>query len=164
MYPHSSLSREQREAAVVLFGAGHGAVSAAARLGVSASAVRTLRDRWLLRGPGALIMKPTKRSYSFEFKLDVVLRFVAGQATAAELAAEHDLSSPKQVKNWARQYRRDGEDALRPKREGRPPREPQPPPDGETAELERLRTENLRLSAENAYLKKLRALKEQGRG
>ncbi len=106
-------------------------------------------------------MDSTPRSFSFEFKLDVVRRFVDGEATAAELAHEHDLSSPDLVKTWARKYRNEGEDALRPKRRGRPPNEPTQ--SGELSELERLRRENQRLAAENAYLKKLRALRAQGR-
>jgi len=102
-----------------------------------------------------------KRSFAFEFKLEVVRRFVAGEATAIELAREHGLSSPRLVRNWVRAYRHEGEDALRPKPKGRPPAAPDPSGPGE---LERLQAENLRLSAENAYLKKLRALREQGRG
>jgi transposase len=147
---------------VVLFEGGHAARSAAARLGASVHAVRKLHHRWLLRGAGALIMKPTRASYTFEFKLDVVRRFLDGQATAAQLALEHDLSSPNLVKTWARQYRADGEDALRPKPRGRPPGAPQPP-ERELSEVERLRRENQYLAAENAYLKKLRALRAQRR-
>lgn len=105
--------------------------------------------------------KPGKRSFTFEFKLEVVRRYVSGEVTALELAREHELSSPKLVEGWVRAYRREGEDALRPKRKGRPAAAPEPPG---ASELERLRAENLRLSAENAYLKKLRALREQGRG
>lgn len=105
--------------------------------------------------------KPGKRSFTFEFKLEVVRRFVAGEVTALELARELELSSPKLVESWVRAYRREGEDALRPKPKGRPATAPGSPGPGE---LERLRQENLRLSAENAYLKKLRALREQGRG
>ena len=104
--------------------------------------------------------KPGRQSFTFEFKLGVVRRYVSGEATALELAREHDLSSPKLIESWARAYRRDGEEALRPKQNGRPA---VPEPSGDS-ELERLRAENLRLSAENAYLKKLRALREQGRG
>lgn len=99
--------------------------------------------------------------YLFEVKLEVVRRFTAGEATSAELAAEYGLSSPKLVQSWAGLVRRGGEDALRPKRE-------QPGPEvtagsGEAGELQRLRAENLRLRAENAYLGKLRALREQER-
>ncbi|QRK90055.1 helix-turn-helix domain-containing protein [Saccharopolyspora erythraea] len=113
------MSERQREAAVALFEAGYGAKVVAARLGVSRTAVRRLRHRWVLRGAGALIMKP-KQSFSFEFKLEVVRRFLDGEATTAELAREYALSSPKLVETWVRKYRREGEDALRPKRRGRP--------------------------------------------
>lgn len=161
MHPRSSLYERQREAAVALFEDGCGARAVAARLGVSADAVRRLHDRWRLRSAGALMRKPGKRSFTFEFKLEVVRRFVAGEVTALELARELELSSPKLVESWVRAYRREGEDALRPKPKGRPATAPGSPGPGE---LERLRQENLRLSAENAYLKKLRALREQGRG
>ena len=157
----SSLSQRQREAAVALFEAGYGRGAVATRLGVPPTMVRGLHDRWKLRGAGALMMRPGKRSFTFEFKLEVVRRFVTGEATAIELAREHDLSSPKLVENWARLYRREGEEALRPKPKGRPAAAVD---SSELTELERLRQENLRLSAENAYLKKLRALREQGRG
>lgn len=161
VYPRSSLSQRQREAAVALFEAGYGRAAVAARLGVSRTGVRRLRDRWRLRGAGALMMKPGKRSFTFEFKLEVVRRFVEGEATAIELAREHELSSPRLVANWVRVYRREGEDALRPKPKGRPAAAVDA---CGPSELEQLRRENLRLSAENAYLKKLRALREQGRG
>lgn len=147
---------------MALFEDDHGVRSVAARLGASRDAVRKLHHRWLLRGAGALIMKPTKRSFSFEFKLEVVHRFLDGEATAAELAREHDLSSPGLVKTWARKYRNEGEDSLRPTPRGRPPGDPGPP-ERELSEVERLRRENQRLAAENAYLKKLRALRAQGR-
>ena len=161
VHPRSSLSEWQREAAVALFEAGDGARAVAARLGVSADAMRRLHDRWRLRSAGALMRKPGKPSFTFEFKLEVVRRFVAGEATALELAREHDLSSPALVERWVRAYRRDGEDALRPKRKGRPAT---PVDTSGPSELERLRAENLQLSARVAYLEKLRALREQGRG
>jgi transposase len=161
LHPRSSLCERQREAAVALFEAGYGEKAVSTRLGVSETAVRRLRERWRLRGAGALMMKPGKRSFTFEFKLDVVRRFVAGEASALELAREYDLSSPKLVEGWVRAYRSEGEDALRPKPKGRPAK---PAETSGDSELQRLRAENLRLSAENAYLKKLRALREQGRG
>lgn len=98
------------------------------------------------------------RVFSFEFKLGVVRRFVAGEATAIELAREYGLSSPKTVQKWVAAFRREGEDALRRKPKGRPAKSSAP-----ADELERLRQENLELSAKVAFLEKLRALREQGR-
>nr|WP_242061685.1 helix-turn-helix domain-containing protein [Microbacterium ureisolvens] len=119
-----------------------------------------MHDRWKVRGRGALVSKPIKPSFSFEFKRDVVTRFLAGESKV-DLAREFDLSSPKLVENWVRKYRAEGEDALRPKPKGRPAAQTAAP--AAVTELERLRRENERLRAENAYLGKLRALMEQQR-
>jgi transposase-like protein len=110
------------------------------------------------------VTKPTKRSYSFEFKLAVVKRFLAGES-ATVLAAEYELSAPELVKTWARTYRREGADGLRPKPKGRPPKAAKDPdaPVRPESELEQLRREVERLRAENAYLGKVRALRDQER-
>jgi transposase-like protein len=133
----------------------------ATRLGLSPWAVRDLYRRWSLHGRRALVAKPTKTSYSFEFKLDVVGRVVNDGATPEQLAGEHGLSSGNLVRSWVRAYRRHGEDGLKPKPKGRPPNDSGLPPDDGLSELARLEQENLRLRAENAYLKKLRALMAQ---
>jgi transposase-like protein len=122
--------------------------------------VKLLYLRWRIHGRGALVAKPTKQVYSFEFKLALVERFIAGE-TAQDLAAEAGLSSSGLLKNWAAAYRREGADALRPKPKGRPGKPDSPPP--AEPELERLRRENERLRAEVAYLGKLRALRAQER-
>ncbi|GGJ07185.1 hypothetical protein GCM10011581_50140 [Saccharopolyspora subtropica] len=109
-----------------------------------------------MRG-GAALVSASRRSFSFEFKLEVVQRFLAGERKV-DLAREFDLASPKQVETWARIYRNEGADGLRPKRRGRPPR-PAGQESGGQSELEALRAENERLRAENAYLGKLRALR-----
>lgn len=153
------MSEGDREAAVALFGTGWGPDAVATRLEVRLGPVRRLYDRWRVRGSGALVTKPTKRVFSFEFKLEVVRRFLEGEAKT-DLAREFDLSSPKLIETWARKYRDEGEDALRP-RPGRP-RKPDSPP-GEATELDQLRRENERLRAEVAYLGKLRALRAQER-
>ncbi|MBB5154348.1 helix-turn-helix domain-containing protein [Saccharopolyspora phatthalungensis] len=153
----SSLTVEQRAAAIELFGDGWARKAVATRLGASVWAVGELYDRWRLRGGAALVSKPTKRAFSFEFKLKAVQRFLAGE-TKFDLAREFDLSSPKLIETWARIYRNEGEEGLRPKRRGRPPRPAEAGSGGES-ELQALRRENERLRAENAYLGKLRALR-----
>jgi transposase len=158
----SSLSEDQQIAAIALFETGWASKSVSGQLGASLSAIDRLYDRWRVRGGAALVTKPTKRSFSFEFKMDVVRRFLAGETKVA-LAQELDLSSPKLVETWARLYRNEGEDALRPKPKGRRRKDPDEAPVGEASELERLRRENERLKAEVAYLGKLRALRAQQR-
>ena len=159
MRSNSSLSEDQRRAAVAWFEEGLADTATARLLGVSRWPVKDLYRRWRVRGQGALVTKPTKQSYSFEFKLALVERFLAGE-TAPDLAAEADLSSPVLLKTWVRAYRREGEDALRPKAKGRPRKADAAAP-AETSELELLRRENERLRAEVAYLGKLRALRAQ---
>lgn len=103
--------------------------------------------------------KPDKRSFSFEFKLKVVQRFLAGE-TKIKLAEEFGLSSPNEIERWTRKYRNEGEGGLRPQRRDRPPR-PWISEPGERSELKQLRSENEQLRAEVAYLGKLRALRVQ---
>ena len=158
----SSLSESQRRVAVALFEAGLGKDAVATRLGVTASATGRLFERWQVRGAGALVAKGRYRSFSFEFKLQVVRRYLHGEP-AVKLAREFDLASPQQVSTWARKFRAEGENGLRPTRRRRPPADPDSPPP-ELTEVEALRRENERLRAEVAYLGKLRALREQERG
>lgn len=158
----SSLSEAQRAWAVALFEEGHADQAVSVLLGVPRWPVRDLYRRWRLRGRGALVSKKSaKPTYSFEFKFALVERFLAGE-DAMDLAQEAELSSPALLKTWARQYRREGADALRPKQKGRPSKAAAPPPT-EESELERLRREVEYLRAQNAYLGKLRALMEQQR-
>jgi transposase len=159
MSGQSSLSEDQRAVAVALFDAGWAEQAVATRLAASVSAVKPLYDRWRVRGEGALVVEPTKRSFTFEFKRDIVHRFLAGE-TKIVLACEFDLSSPKLIETWARQYRNEGADGLRPRPKGRP-RKPDSEPAAAESELEKLRREVARLRVENAYLGKLRALMEQ---
>jgi transposase-like protein len=155
------LSEDQQVAAIALFEAGWGKRSVARRLGVGVPAIHRLYDRWRVRGGGALVTKPTKRSFAFAFKMEVVRRFLDGESKLS-LAKEFDLSSPKLIESWARGFRNEGEDALRPKRKGRPPADTDAS-SAEESELQQLRRENERLKAEVAYLGKLRALRAHER-
>jgi transposase-like protein len=155
MNPYSSLTEQQRVAAVGLFEAGYGHKSTAVKLGVGRQAVGVLFERWRIHGREALVEKRTKRQYSFETKLEIVRRYLAGEP-AMELCEEFGLSSRRLLTKWARLFGEQGEDGLRPKPKGRPPSRPAPEPG---SELERLRAENERLRAEVAYLGKLKALR-----
>jgi transposase len=161
MNPHSSLTEAQRAAAVDLFEVGHGFKTAASLLGVGRQAVRILFERWKIHGREALVEKRTKRRFSFETKMEIVSRRLAGEA-AMDLCSEYGLSSRKIVNKWVRIFRDEGEEGLRPKPSGRPKR-PLKAPAEPTGELEQLRDENERLRAQVAYLGKLKALRDQER-
>lgn len=162
MQGSSSLSEDQRGAAVALFEAGWGAKAVATRLGAGVKAIGRLYDRWRVRGGTTLVGKPTKRVFSFEFKLAAVQRYLAGENKVA-LSKELGLSSPMLIGKWARLYRDEGEDGLRPKPKGRPKGSPATTAAKPESELQRLRRENERLRAEVAFLGKVQALRDEER-
>ena len=159
MYSRSTLSSSDAVSAVDLFEEGFTAKSVALTLDLAVNPVQSLYQRWQLRGAGALVTRE-RRQYDFDTKLEIVRRHADGESGRA-LAKECDLPSPTTVANWTVIYRRDGEDGLRPKKQGRPPRDRGLLP--QESELETLRRENERLRAEVAYLGKLRALRSQER-
>jgi transposase len=147
MFKSSSLSEEQREAAVALFEIGWGSRAVATRLGVGRKAVLRLHDRWRVRGNTAL-----------ELKLNAVQRYISGETRVA-LAKELELSSPHLIAVWAGQYRAEGEEGLRPKPKGRPRKNTGASPQQEP-ELQRLRRENECLCTKVAFLGKVNALRD----
>lgn len=149
----SLLTVQQREACVDLFEAGYSATETARRLSVPFRSVSLLHTRWRVRGRLCLVEKKKRPRVPAEVKQEVVARYVAGE-TAMQLAHEFDLSGVEIVRYWARQARkRDGEEAA-PRKKGAPLSE---------AETSQLKREVEKLRAENAYLKKLRDLRNQGR-
>jgi transposase len=163
MHPRSSMSADQRVACIDLFEEGFGYRAVSSRLGVRVKAVKVLEARFKIWGRAALESKPTRQVYSFEFKMAVVRQFLDGDGTAPDLAREHQLNSPHQVRRWVQLYREQGEEGLRLKPRGRPKKISARPESPELSELDQLRRENQRLAAEVAYLKKVRALKNQPR-
>ena len=158
MQPNSSLTTPQREQLVDLFESGLGYVAAASRYGFSSAVVKHFHRRWMLHGRLCLVESKTKSSFPFEIKKEVVERFLAG-ATKMELAAEFELRSVQLVTTWTRQWRAGGDEALMPKPKGRPVGSS---PGLGASEEDKLRQQVKRLEAENAYLKKLRDLRNQG--
>ena len=141
------------------FEQGMGSQAAAKVVGVSRDVTRKLYRRFHLHGRLCLVEKPTKQQYSFEIKKEVVQRHLAGE-TKMDLAREFGLSSDQLVSYWSRQWRNGGDDALKPKPKGRPKGSSTPK---RFTEEEMLHRQIARLEAENAYLKKLRDLRNQGR-
>ena len=151
MRARSALSPKQRELAVGCFEEGRGADSTGVLLQVPSDRVRRLYERWRIHGRLCLVEKPTKATYSFDFKKEIVERFLAGESQPA-LAKEFQLSSPRLVQAWVRKYRAEGDEGLRPKPKGRPRTDPSTTR-RPVSELQRMQRENNRLRAENAYLK-----------
>lgn len=161
MRASSSLTEDQRSAAVALFEEGRGSVWVAGTLSVSKGAAAELHKRWRVRGRTVLTEKPDRTRFSQEFKLTVVQRVLSGESKI-ELAREYGLSSGKIIEPWVRIYRSEGAEGLRSRRQGRPPAPPGSAA-ADASELEQLRTENERLRTQVAYLGKLKALRDQKR-
>ena len=159
MRVRSSLSEYQREQLVECFEQGMGSQAAAKVVGVSRDVTRKLYRLFQLHGRLCLVEKPTKQQYSFELKKEVVQRHLAGE-TKMDLAREFGLLSDQLVTNWSRKWRKGGDEALKPKPKGSPKGSAAPKP---LTEEEKLRRRITRLEAENAYLKKLRDLRNQRR-
>ena len=159
MRARSSLTESQREQLVECFEQGMGYRAAANIVGAAGYASRRLYRRFKLHGRLCLVEKPVKQQYSFEIKKEVVERFNAGE-TKMDLARKFGLSSDQLVTAWVRAWRAGGDEALKPKPKGRPKSSGMPKV---LTEEEKLRRQVARLEAENAYLKKLRDLRNQGR-
>ena len=129
-------------------------------------------DKWLLsrlwcryqsEGPSGLIKKQNVKA-DCVFKEQVVRDIEENHLTLVEASLKYNVSS-SQICVWQKIARTQGYDALaitRPK--GRPPKNdmgrPRKKKPEEMTELERLRYENECLRAENALLKKVKALVE----
>ena len=160
MRARSTLSEQQRERLVDLFEQGLGYKAASTELRVKSEPVRRLYRSWHLHGRLCLMEKRTKSVYSFEIKKEIVDRHATGE-TRMDLAKEFNLSSQKLVGKWAKQHREGGDEALMLKPKGRPKGSEKPVA---LSEEDKLRRELKRVQAENAYLKKLRDLRNQKQG
>ena len=102
-----------------------------------------------------------KLSYSYEAKLAAVEAVVDGGMAKVEAMGSFGIVSTTSLEKWCKAYREGGADALRPKPKGRPSGSKAKP--RETTREEELEARVRYLEAENAYLKKLAALKAERR-
>lgn len=144
-----------------------GARSLAAQYGLDHGTVRRWAERYRQHGEAGLRKKFSR--YSARFKLSVLRRMWREELSCRQVSALFDLrGGHSTVTVWERLYHEGGLDALKPKPRGRPktmpapkPPKPLPLPTEEAGSLEQLRKENEYLRAEVAYLKKLRALRQE---
>ena len=131
--------------------------------GIDDALLGHLWTRYQSEGPSGLVKKHNVRA-DYAFKLQVVRDIEENHLTLVEASLKYNVSS-SQIRVWQKIARTQGYDALAitgPR--GRPPKNdmgrPRKKKPEEMTELERLRYENECLRAENALLKKVKALVE----
>lgn len=182
----SLITNDQALAAIELFDKGHGYAAASTILDVHKPSLKLLHDRWLVRGTMAVMEPHKRRRFPRETKISAAKRYLAGEHKVA-LAKELGLASTRPIVDWAKEYRTHGDAAFAPKPstgkgktvrvraidKGEDPDaklHPSKPDvmakktsaeDISLAEYRQLQDRLLRAEAENAYLKKLRALRQK---
>lgn len=117
-------------------------------------------------GKAGLARQTSKTIYSVEFKHQVVLTILNEGLSSREAAQHFKIKEPGMLIRWLRQFQAEGIEGLQPKPKGRPKRITMPQlPKSESTKADRAKSyaellEELNyLRAENAFLKKLRALR-----
>jgi transposase len=123
-------------------------------------------------GDEGLMRSRQKKTYTFNFKKNVVELYLSTEISYQELALSLGINNPALIARWVSDYRIAGLDALKPKRKGRQPKMAKPkntknpiPTDESTNSeyLKQLEDENLRLRIEVAFLKEVRRLNLEGK-
>ena len=129
-------------------------------------------DVYKTLGDEGLMRSRKNKKYSFEFKLNVVKLYLTSEVSYKELSLSQGINNPSLIPRWMNDFRKDGPDALRPKRKGRKKALNsnknethkveniiKTSVDTSTEHIKKLEDELLKLRIENAYLKELRRLR-----
>ena len=116
-------------------------------------------------GYEGLIRSRNNKTYTFEFKLNVIELYLSTEVSYQELALSVGINNPPLITKWVNDFRIAGPDALRPKQKGRkkslnlsknfPLKESSDVKSVDTSaeHVKQLEDELLKLKIENAYLK-----------
>jgi len=149
-----------RRCAAELFDRGRGYQAAAAALGLPPGTVKKWSYTYGAIGlEGLLRMGSKHEKYTYEQKLAAVRAVVDEGRPVASAMAAYGIASGSTFSRWCKAYREGGEGALRPKPKGRPKGSGARP--GAPAREQELEIRVRKLEAENAYLKKLAALRAE---
>lgn len=152
--------RAVRLRAVQMFDEGYGCDSIAGVLGISRYTVRQWWRKYHSIGvEGVLQVGGPNRSYPYEVKLAAAKAVVDEGVTIVDAMAMFGIKSHSSLQRWCKTYREGGAEALGPKPKGRP-KGAKSAPKMLTREQE-LERRIQKLEAENAYLKKVAALKAE---
>ena len=122
--------------------------------------IKLARHRYLSGGELALIQPRHQPQVSLERKLQIVREVEQKRLSLPEVAYQH-LLQPETVRRWVRAYQKSGVSGLARKRGVASMKKKRQRTEAELDELEMLRKRNEYLEAENALLKKVKALVEE---
>lgn len=88
---------------------------------IDSNQIRKWAQQYRLKGIDSLIPRKGKRSFSAEFKLNVIDYYQTHEESLNQVAAKYDLL-PSQISYWRRIFNQGGLPALKPHRKGRPPK------------------------------------------
>lgn len=146
--------------AAQMFDEGYGCDSIAGVLSISRYTVRQWWRKYHSIGvEGVLQVGGPNLSYPYEVKLAAAKAVVDEGATMVDAMAMFGIKSHSSLRRWCRAYREGGAEALKPKPRGRR-KKAESAPETLTREQE-LERRIQKLEAENAYLKKVAALKAE---
>lgn len=113
-------------------------------------------------GEDGLKKKLTRKTYSVQFKFNVLHFMKRTRASFLDTAIEFGVTSPSVIERWHHEWEKNGMEGLKKKAKGRPPmsKKQKKNEEKEGSREEQLERENELLRLENAYLKKLRAFRE----
>ena len=119
------------------------------------------------QGIEGLKRRKTNEVYSVQFKLDTIQFMLNTGASYQETADQFKLNNPSLINRWMKEFNEQGVEGLKPKPKGRPSMSKKPNTNKQTKSVEKRLTREAELERENellrleiAYLKKLRAFRE----
>ena len=131
----------------------------------SQTSIRAWVKAYESQGMDGLKRRKTKKKYSVQFKLNTIQFMLNTGASYLETAVQYNLNNPSLIVRWMKEFHEQGVEGLNPKPKGRPSMSKKPNKQKKKEEKkitreEELERENELLRLENAYLKKLKAFRE----
>jgi len=129
----------------------------------SNTAIRTWVAAYKAYGNNGIKRKRNKEVYPVQFKVDVLHFMKQTGASYQETAIQFKMNNPRLIAKWNQKFLKEGIEGLQEKAKGRPSMSKKPKPAKQEKELsreEQLERENELLRLEVAYLKKLKAFRE----
>lgn len=105
-------SREFKEAFARRYSEGATITALVKEFGMTKSSVKLWRERIDQGGVDAIDRPSKNKTYSQEFKLEVVRAFLDGEGGYRELTLEYGVRNSSQIRDWVNRYLEGGEGAL----------------------------------------------------